>query len=342
MYITSGLYQPYAKYLDLSDIAFFHNSLKFAKEKYYLNKEEYDSLSKSEINDIKKRHMIVMFASTVSNRSNDDILISRPEMNERARRKYLIIDADFDSNQDNESQQLIDDLKSLAAEFATPLIIYPTASYPEKPRFRAVLFTKSSMNESSYYQAMTWLYQMLGREPLDNSDLKIRSNNNAPFFVNEEQIEMIYDTTQDNNLKPLDNILWKNFDKPKIKRQKPIKESAFDKIEIQEDVLKEACEAFAKSSQAKHFNTFWPILHSLARAEYFGQIDEQLVQKALIWIAQVPGQSTNATKWSLENKQQYKHEKSRVFSNEKILHNARPLCNIESFKNVFLKHNIMV
>ena len=63
-------------------------------------------------------------------------------MNERARNRYLIIDADYDVGEEDKSQELYDKLIALAKKHNTKLVIYPTISYPTKPRFRAVLFTK--------------------------------------------------------------------------------------------------------------------------------------------------------------------------------------------------------
>lgn len=338
MYITKNLYSRYAEYINISDMKFFHYLIELAKESFETHKEEFLEMTTSDIDALKKDRSIVLFASTVSNFSDDDLIISRPEMNERARRKYLIIDADFDSGEELEASQMIDDLKQLSIDFSTPLIIYPTVSYPNKPRFRAVLFVKKALNESSYHQAMTWLYKMLGREPLDASDLKIRSNNNAPLFINQEQIDVVFDNTTDSELQPLDNVLWKNYPKPRLKTSRSIPKSYFDEFKIPEDLLKEACLEFAKSDSARNFNTFWFVFHSIARAEYFEQITPELARKALEWIARVPGDPVNAARWSIENKNQYKNERRRVFENEKILLNARPLSKIPEFGNVFKLH----
>lgn len=342
MYITRNLYDKYAEYIDIPDMKFFHHLIEIAKERYYKFSDELIDMSDEEIKRLKNEKMIVLFASTVSNYSaQDDVLIARPEMNERARRKYMIIDADFDAGQEVESEKMMNDLKQLSIDYNTPLIIYPTVSYPAKPRFRAVLFSKNALNEGSYYQAMSWLYTMLGRDPLDPADLKIRSNNNAPFFINEDQVNAVFDNTMEDGLEPLDNVLWKTYSKPKIAKAKAMKKSQFDEFKIPSDVLEEACREFAASPAAKHFNSFWFVLHSIARAEFFGQIDSEQVNQALTWIAQVPGDQLNSAKWSIENKNQYKNERRRVFENEKILYNARPLTKIPEFGNVFLKRDII-
>lgn len=336
MYVTEGLYKNYAEYIDLKDDVFFHQAIELAKERYYRDQEIFNEMTDEDFKKLKQKS-IVVYASTVSNFTNDDILILRPEMNERARRKYLIIDADFKENETEESNELVQNLKQLAADLQTPLIIYPTMSYPSKPRFRAVLFVKNQLSEATYHQAISWLYFMLGVKATDDADYKIRSNNNAPFFVNQEQIDFIYDTTTDETLKPLDNSLWRSFDKPRVSKTVVNPKNALDESKISDELLKQACVNFANSETAKQFSTFWRLFHSLARAEYFGQLTESQIDKALEWVACVPGHEADRARWMIDNKTQYKHEKRRVFNNERLLLTARPIVNVKEFGNVFLE-----
>lgn len=67
----------------------------------------------------------------------------------------------------------------------------------------------------------------------------------APFFTNSAQLEMIYNTTQDENLELLDNELWKDAEKPKIAKQK--------EIELEQAKLIEAMGAINKPQLANEY-----------------------------------------------------------------------------------------
>lgn len=361
MYLGENVYQKYVTYYDLPDMELFHQLLTIAKDTYYNNQEYFEELSNDEIAELKKNKTPVLFASTVTSYKNDDYKLLRPDMNDRAKRRYLIIDADFAAGQDNESNKLWADIESVATKHKTPLVIYPTASYPDKPRFRAVMFAEKLMNESQYYQAMSWWYNELGildfdgiRDPLvmealsseeqitlealDLSNKRIRSNNNAPFFINEDQIENIVDTTQDESLKPLDNKLWANEPKPDLPKKVTYgKKSEYDTIKFTDKVLKEGCHRLAQTEFAKNYETFWRFLHSVARAEINGQLTTDQVLKVLDWIAEC-GNEEKEVSWKLNNHNQYKSEYTRVATRDNYLKSAKPLAKYKEFADLISEH----
>lgn len=356
MYVTKNIYESYATYIDLPDTDFFHEALENAKTVYKKHAETIEDMSQESIKELKNRSVPVMYVTTVSKRKADDFKLIRTDMNERARRKFLIIDADFSEGEDSTSEKLRENIIRLAEQLNTPLVIYPTHSYPEKPRFRAVFFTKQLLDAASYMQAMTWLYDMLGiyiikgdEDPIievlnedeielskgvDRGNLHIKSNNNAPFFTNETQLDYIVDTTQDDSLELLDKSLWGNFPKPKIAKPKVWgSKTAIDEYSLSNDILKAGCLAYAKTDEASSFDTFWRFLHSLARAEFYGQITSDQVQSALTWVATNPNKSKQS-KWIIDNKERYKIERDRVHTRDDYLKRAKPLVAYPAFADL--------
>lgn len=367
MYITKNIYQRYVNYFDGKDIDIIHYMVEKAKSNYLDNKEKFDNLSDEDISNIKKNNTPVIFASTVSSRDNNDFALIRSDMNSRAIRKYLIIDADFDETKEYYSNYLYNKIIEVAKEYNTPVIIYPTISFPSKPRFRAIMFTKQALNEKSYYQAMSWWYDKLDiiqtksslnpdlgitREILeeldddlireislasDTSNLNIHSNNNAPIFINEEQLDFIYDTSQDKNLELLDKSLWKDYKKPKIPTAKTYGMiNALDEIKLSDEQLKKATLDLAKTDMAKDYNTFWRILHSMARAEITGQVSHEQIKNMLEWIAETGDAEEKVLEWKINNYKQYNIELQRVSNNNLCMKRAKPLISYPSFKNIVI------
>lgn len=333
MYITKNVFGTDARYIDLTDLDFFHEAIKLAKEQYFQT-NGFDGLT---IEDIKKKYTPVIYASTVTKKTAEDTFISRKEMNTRAKRKYLIIDADFNSGEEKKSEDFYNKCIELGENLKTPIVIYPTISYPEKPRFRVVFFTKSSLGEASYWQAMIWLFQVLETTPTDQGDLKIKTPRNAPIFTNEQQIAKIYDTTQDKNLKPLESHHWKFIPKPKIRKIEENEKSYKDDLPITSKNLEDAINLFIKNNKLKEYSEFWKFLHSLARAEFYKQITNNQVLQVLSHVADSADDEVTKLKWKMDNKKLYTTERSRVFGDELLLSKAKSLLDYDEFKEVILK-----
>lgn len=363
MYMTKNVYQRNVTYYDGDDITIFHYLIEKAKSVFIENSNYFESLSDDEIKKLKKNNTPVIFASTVSSmKPAFDFSLIRSDMNDRARRRYLIIDADFDAGKEESSQYLYNKIIEVAKEHNTPLIIYPTVSYPEKPRFRAVMFTKNLLGAAEYYQAMSWWYDQLGIfminknaradqdvyevleglekdlvDAADTSNTNIRSNNNAPFFVNFDQLEAIYDNTQAEGLELLEKSLWKEYDKPKLpKRQNFDDHNMLDEYKLSDEFLDKAVHDFAKTDFAKDYNTFWRFLHSVARAEDKKQITPEQVDKILNWVAETGDNNDKELVWKLNNRSQYAIERNRVLSIPSYYKSAAPLCAYPAFRDVLL------
>ena len=359
MYLTKNLYSYNVTYVDLPDKDVFHLLINEAKRGFNENADYFESADKEQIDNWKKSRVPVLYASKVAKQKPEDFSLLRHDMNERACRSYLVIDADFNADQRDISEQFYNKLVNFASELNTPLVIYPTASYPDKPRYRAVFFTKKKLDAVKYGQAMNWLYASLGipdelaKDPdiyeslsreeqvlfdaMDLSNKHIKSNNNAPFFTNNAQLEMIYDTTQVENLELLDNELWKDAEKPKIAKQKTYgPANDLDTLTFEDDdILEKATKNFAKTDFAQNYNTFWRFLHTIARAEITQQLTRKQVDKVLSWVAENPDTERSLV-WKLNNKEMYSIEFGRVASNDDYFSKARPLATYPEYKAALL------
>lgn len=301
MYAAPNLYSTQVFYIDLPDDEFFAETLKRASLLHEAGKlDEYSPES------IKKMTPVV-FASTLSKRSDAEDVISRKDVNsDRAQRKFLMIDADFDPGQERESDLLRKRLIDLAEEHSTPILVYPTISYPEKPRFRAVLFTKRVMKSDNYFQAVNWLYDSLDWEIMDASDTRMSANRNAPIFNSDSQIEQVYSTIGDEGLAPLDNILWRDYPKPPKKKPHidyAEMNKAFEGIELDPTALVTGARKMAHTKIASRYETFWRVAESIAASVVSGQITLETAHKMLDALAEAADTQEKQDRWTEQNKE---------------------------------------
>lgn len=328
MYIVQNVYGTDARYIDLSDPDFFHYSLQIAKNKFNEDKQNDVVYTSNDIEEIKKNQTPVFFASNLSKRTDKEIFVKRKGLKDRLRRKYLIIDADFSRDEKEESEILFNKVIDLANRYQTPLVIYPTASYPEKPRFRVVFFVKRMLNETSYEKAMRWLYNELDTVANDNDDYRITGNNNAPIFFNDAQLDKIVDTTQDEDLQLLDNKLWKDI---KVKKKKNrVANNSFNKYD--RFTIKD--EEFIEMLQIVKIDTydeFWKFVYSLIRAEKAGQITEDQSKAAMGIITHRAPNEETALQWEGDNLNFYRNSKSRVDSGLVDVTRAMPITSMSEY-----------
>lgn len=324
MYVTSSIYDTFARYVDLDDRSFFSQALKIAKDNYLKLLEE----DRSKI----KQRTPVCFVSTLSGKKDSENFASRKLLNtDRARRKFLMIDADFSEGEEERSERLQEKLKDLANQHQTPLMIYPTVSYPEKPRFRAVLLVKRGLTPQKYWSAMTWLYRELETSVLDKSDLRISANRNLPVFCNDEQIEKIYSTFEDLSLKELDNSLWKDIEAPKKTQLTKEQLEDLSSVTYDEDKLIDSVKAISKKDIVKSYETFWQITASLAAGVVLEQLDEDLVFEMLDMFAEVGENPSQIAKWRSGNRDLYHQFKSQYTEIPENISKARPLHTYTEF-----------
>lgn len=326
MYVTSSIYDTFARYVDLDDRTFFLQALSIAKDNYLKLLEE----DRSKI----KQYTPVCFVSTLSGKKDSENFASRKLLNtDRARRKFLMIDADFAEGEEERSERLQEKLKDLANQYQTPLMIYPTVSYPEKPRFRAVLLVKRGLTPQKYWSAMTWLYKELETSILDKSDLRISANRNLPVFCNEDQIEKIYSTFEDMSLKDLDNSLWKDIEAPKKNQLTKEQLEDLSSVVYDEDKLIEGAKVISTKDIVKSYETFWQIAASLAAGVILEQIDEDLAFEILDMLAEVGENPSQIAKWQSGNRELYQQFKSQYTEIPENIAKSRPLHTYTEFSS---------
>lgn len=328
MYISQNVYDRDARYIDLSDQDFFHEAIKIAKRKYEDDKSNEIIYTDEDIEQIKKNQTPVFFASNLTKRSNQEIFVRRRGLKDRLRRKYLIIDADFNQGEEEQSQKLFDKAISLAEEYETPIVIYPSASYPLKPRYRIIFFVKRMLNATSYKKAMIWLYSELETEATDRSDFYITGNNNAPIFFNEAQLDKIIDTTQNKDLKPLNNKLWSHI---KIKKERSQQDyqlkTEYDRYPIKKDEFTRMMSFMSIDS----YDEFWKFSYSLLRAEINDQITHDQALDAMKMISQVAPNDETQLQWEQDNINKYQSFKSGVEDGTIDLKRSLPLVRYDEY-----------
>lgn len=324
MYITNSMYDLYAKYVDLDDRTFFSRSVEIAKENMF-------KLQEVEIDRIKQSTPVCYMSSLSSQKSEEQIVLRKVLNSSRGRRKFLMIDADFEIGQEIDSEKLIERLKSFADKMKTPLLIYPTISYPEKPRFRAVLLVKRGLNDSKYWCAMKWLYNELETEILDASDLRITANRNLPIFCNEEQVKAVYSTFDDTSLEPLDNSLWKDVKAPPKQELSEEQLADLKEVEYDEEMLLEGSKILAKRKIAKSYETFWHVVASIAAAVRLEQVDEEVAYEMLDNFAQAGEEQTKIRAWEIGNRELYNQFSTQYKEIPENIVKARPLNSFSEF-----------
>lgn len=328
MYISQNVYDRDARYIDLSDQDFFHEAIKIAKRKYEDDKSNEIIYTDEDIEQIKKNQTPVFFASNLTKRSNQEIFVRRRGLKDRLRRKYLIIDADFNQGEEEQSQELFDKAISLAEEYETPIVIYPSASYPLKPRYRIIFFVKRMLNATSYKKAMIWLYSELETEATDRSDFYITGNNNAPIFFNEAQLDKIIDTTQNKDLKPLNNKLWSHIKVKKERSQQDYQlKTEYDRYPIKKDEFTRMMSFMSIDS----YDEFWKFSYSLLRAEINDQITHDQALDAMKIISQVAPNDETQLQWEQDNINKYQSFKSGVEDGTIDLKRSLPLVRYDEY-----------
>lgn len=315
MFACPNLYCTSVNYIDMPDPEFFSTCLDVATRR----------VAESETIDVDKvkKSTPVIFCSTLSKLDKKtEQEVPRSTMSDpRARRKFLMIDADFDPGDEERSELARTNIIHLAKEYNTPLVIYPTVSYPDKPRFRAVMFSKRPMSAANYHQGMLWFFDQLGMRPLDDGDLRINANRNAPVFVSQEQVDGIYSTLDNKDLKPLDNKLWSKYPKPKPKptwtKAKEVLSPLGDSdVKYIEKELYRGARTMASTSIALKRNTIWKPIESLAGAVLDGSIELEVAEKTVRLFALCAGDENTERAWA-EGNVDMLHENITELKNDK-------------------------
>lgn len=323
MYVTQTRYVKYASYIDESALRFFVKLIKKAEKNFQDGKK------------ITKKETPVVYGTTIVDfNKEEDLSIARIEMNERGvLRDFIGIDWDFNVGDEEDMQIVVDKSKEIFEKFETPVIIYPTYSYPNKPRLRTVMFTKALMDAEDYNKAVSFIIDYMGVDSGDKDNYSVIKNFNLPVINNQQQKDFVKVYVNQNS-KPLDNELWKNT-KMHVSSirigNRHVKTYEIDdslegdlrsKEKIDEGLAHLSRGAINNDKKMFNFNewfNFFQFLHSVARAEVLGSITHE---DAIYILKTVAGGNH---KWESRNIEDYLRELPRVKSNETKLKRAKPL-----------------
>lgn len=304
MFAAPNIYSTTARYIDVADREFFRMCLDEAIEQF-----ERGDLNTIVNDSVKKNYTPVVFTSSLSKLDKkSESVVSRKTLNtDRARRKFIMLDADFDKGEYEESELVRDNIITLAKELNTHVLIYPTVSYPEKPRFRAVMFTRRQLTPESYVQAMRWWFDNIFFTPNDEGDYRMSANRNAPVFTSQEQIDAIYSTLDDDDLQPLDSELWSSYPKPR-KKSKPSDESKKRAGQTMKDMNIEFDERHLVEIAREELSEFitsyercWPFINSLAKSVISGMISLDCAYDMARAIAESAPDESTREQWKADN-----------------------------------------
>lgn len=320
MFIGNNLFARYAEYIDLTDRDFFTACLDKARE----------TVSET----ITKQNAPIAFCSRLASQKTSESLVTRKTVHDasRTKRRYLMIDADYEPDQTRQANKLYSAARSLAETHRTPIMIYPTLSYPQKPRFRVVYLTRELMNAQRYEQAMIWLYDQLGLTATDPSDTRITTNRNLPAFCTEDQLDIIYSTFDNEALEPLDNTLWKNTPlPPKPKTAHPVvvaSDRAYDTA-----VLSTCIRTVCSAKDLTDYNRMWYYIQAVAVDVLAGRLtDEAARETAREMAVYATDDAAKQQRWITGNTEMYEKHLDRLRTDESQLTRAWPLCAYSGFE----------
>lgn len=305
MIVGETMYDRWPRVIDgLNDVDFFDAAICAAKA----------NLDPS----VTKESSPVVFASTLSKQQPDERahVARKVAHSDRVRRKFVMLDVDYDPGE----EQLASELRSRAIEFAdkhgTHLLIYPTISWPVKPRFRIVVFCSRVLNARSYMQAVKWLAGELEYAITDMSDMSIRVNRNLPSFNDQSQVDAIYSTLRDDTRKPLDNSLWRDVHVDKPKRDDDEDELFDENVRFDEDILVWAASVLAQEPRMQRRGSFWRLCRAVAAATYSSQISRDCANRVMDTVAQAAPNTAKREEWKANNRVMLDEEMSKMDDDE--------------------------
>ena len=329
MYVGASMYEKYPKFVDLDDADFFRESLRLALE------------TVSDENT--KENTPVVFCSRLSSQTPEEITVERREVHsiKRSQRRFILIDADYEANETEDSERMQQKLKDFCAERETPLLIYPTMSYPDKPRFRAIIFTKGLLDEYRYEQAVRWLYHTLGEKLTDEMDLSVSHNSNLPMFNSSEQAGAVYSTLDDGDLKPIQDRPWVDHPMPRgrAKAKRDVTDEEYVQIDFDPVKLVKWSPVIGSGPLGRSYVTFWKVAQSVALEVVEGNINKALAEAMLDKMAEggAAGDEAKAARWSIGNRELLNKHIESLQTSMEDRSQTRPLFTYTEFMNAIRK-----
>ena len=316
MYIGINLYCRWVEYINLSDIEFFQTCIEEAKQ--HINP------------DLQKDQIPVIFASKIAKQTDKDTILPRKKMydNQLIKRSFIMLDIDYNPDQQTESEKLYERVKLFASKHETPVLIYPTISFPDKPRYRIVLFTTRLITARQYNGAIHWLALQLDYDLTDASDKEMSRNRNLPAFTNQDQVDHIYSTLDNSDLKPLNPKLWQAFNPPAKKHKSSGYQSFKDlniSITFNETELEKQFKFLTENGKFATYEKTWPIINSIALAIYNQQLSPDVGENLIKIMASCADDELIEQQWIEGNKKMLTYQQNRLETDPAISVKIRPL-----------------
>lgn len=334
MFATPTVYAQRAQFIDLNDVEFFKECLDVAKGRFADG--SYENMDVDQV----KKNTPVVYVSTLSKIDKEsESFVERKTLNsDRGRRKFLMIDADFNPGEEEQSEALQKSVIELADKHNAHVLIYPTVSYPEKPRFRAVMFVKRAMTREAYHQAMLWWFDQLSDAPTDESDFRMSANRNVPVFTSQEQIDGVYSNLDDESREPLDNKVWSSYPKPKKRKKIDVQETELSSLMSkmgmsldQSKLVKITREETAPSPVGKSYHSSWRFIDAVARSVVLGEVDSDVaieMMEALATRGETPDEQKS---WYRGNVKSLERSIDTMSKDKSALEAARELISYKEF-----------
>lgn len=323
------MFSTTATWIDLPDREFFQQALDVARQRFESGHTDEEHVSVTTV----KQKTPVVYMSSVSKPTDDDrASMDRKELNERGRRKFLMIDADFDPGQEEDSTSLREKIIQVAHDNNTHVLIYPTASYPDKPRFRAVMFTTRVMIREQYFKAMSWWFDQLGTTALDEADMRITANRNLPVFTNNEQLESVYSTLDDESLNALESTLWKEYKAPPKKKKLDYSADMASATRVNFEGIHwnnvdsiRAVRAMGQTRLGATRHSVWKFIQSVACGLLEGVVTKDTAHKMMRALAERQDNEHKAEQWYNGNVDMLEECMSDISNGDTRLDEIRPL-----------------
>lgn len=321
MFTAPNLFAKHCTYNPLDDRTFFHTALTIAKNNV--------------MEGLDKKDVPVVFGSKLLKQTKDDEIVMRKEAQdrERVKRSFIILDIDYNEDEQEESEALWDRIIEFGQDYNTPIMLYPTLSWPTKPRFRAVFLTKSLLNAVQYEKAVKWLAGELFYEITDPMDYHISPNKNLPVFTSQEMANAAYSTFDNLLLEPLASEYWKGVKvkprpKPEPNAYPPLSEL---KLAYDREKLFESAERMAEDSFVDHYSTYWILSRSVAFDVFTGALTEDEGKKLVTIFASNAPTSAQRLLWTSGNKKMLMKDLDILARDEEARSLARPLYTFAEF-----------
>lgn len=259
----------------------------------YIHKEVNDALVHPEEKEKAKGNNYAFFASAFGE-PND---YKQPSTAKRAEsskypplRSYIVVD--YDALEDKEyADELPNRINELFKEYN--YAVYPTISYPEKPRYRFILETDEMIAKSAYSEIVAYFIEKIGYPHGDEANFKINHLQDVPIYASKEARERaVFNITKKKY--PLFEILDELDIENTNRNPKSAPVSAGNKISVDNtaldiDALRDALNDFLSDSKTKEnldiYENFWRFTETVANAVLTGTITMEFAEEIMTKVA---------------------------------------------------------